>query len=214
MTTTPDTTSADQLPAAVQQTRRRLGEVLADLERVAAGVGPQHADLPTPCREYDVAALTGHVVGWLENFAAGLASADGTCPRSDVGEVTVAADEASARIRAGARTIDEAVRRGATGRPLVIAAQGGMPGELALSMMLGEYLVHGWDLARATGQQWDPPAETADAAREFLAGMVAPEHRGAGGMFGPEVAVPEDAPALDRLIGFSGRDPRWTSPAG
>lgn len=39
---------------------------------------------------------------------------------------------------------------------------------------------------------------------------MAPEYRGEGGMFGPEVEVPADAPSLDELLGFSGRDPRWS----
>jgi hypothetical protein len=46
--------------------------------------------------------------------------------------------------------------------------------------------------------------------------MITPEYRsedGAGGYFGPEVAVPDGAPALHRLLGFAGRDPSWTAPA-
>jgi uncharacterized protein (TIGR03086 family) len=204
MTTNQSTTSAEQ-------TRLHLRPVLADLADVAQMVTERQRSLPTPCTEYDVAALTGHVVGWLENFAAGFASADGTCPSSDVSGVDVATNAAADRVRAASRTLDVAVRNGAADRPLTIAAQGGMPGEMALSMILGEYLVHGWDLARATGQSWSPAPEAADAARQFLAGMVTPEYRGPDGMFAHEVAVPEAAPALDRLVGFAGRDPGWTA---
>lgn len=205
MTTNQSTTSAEQ-------TQRYLQPVLADLAVVAGAVTGQQRSLPTPCAEYDVAALTGHIVGWLENFAAGFASEDGKCPSSDVSAVRVPAEEAADRIRVAAKTLDDAVRGGATDRPLVIAAQGGMPGEMALSMILGEYLVHGWDLARATGQSWTQSPDAADTAREFFAGMVTPEYRGPGGMFAEEVAVPDDASAIDRLVAFAGRDPHWSAP--
>ncbi len=121
----------------------------------------------------------------------------------------VAPDEAAGRIQDAAATLGGAVAAGATERNLVISDQGRMPGDMALSMILGEYLIHGWDLARATGQAWDPDEDTIRTAHAFLAGMVTPEYRGPGGMFGPEVDVPADAPALEKLVGFAGRDPKW-----
>lgn len=193
------------------RTRTRMATVLDDLAALLQGIDDGQRCLPTPCSDYDVAALTGHVVGWLENFAAGFAGDDGTCPRSDVTDVAVPTDEAPSRVREAARLLDGAVRDGATNRPLVIAAQGGMPGDMAFSMMLSEYVLHGWDLARATGSPWSPQKETVTQAHEFLQGMVTPEYRGPGGMFDEEVPVPPDAPALDRLVGFSGRDPQWRS---
>ncbi|GMA39007.1 TIGR03086 family metal-binding protein [Mobilicoccus caccae] len=196
------------------QTRARIAVVLDDLATLLDEIDDGQRSLPTPCSEYDVAALTGHVVGWLENFAAGFASDDGTCPRSDVSDLEVPRADAPERVRAAAGVLDRALRDGADERPLVIAAQGGMPGDMALSMMLGEYVVHGWDLERATGSSWAPEEETVTAAHEFLQGMVTPEYRGPAGMFGEEVPVAADAPALDRLVGFAGRDPEWTSAQG
>ena len=84
-----------------------------------------------------------------------------------------------------------------------------MPGEMALSMILWEYQVHGWDLARATGQPWSPPAEAAEESLEFAPGMLTPDYQGDGKAFAPRVPVPASAPALDRLLGLSGRDPGW-----
>ncbi len=193
-----------------EQTRALLAPVLADLATLLDLVGPDRATAPTPCDEYDVAALTGHIVGWLENFAAGFASADGQCPLADVSGVVASADEAPGRVRDASTTLDQAIAGGAAERPLVIAGQGGMPGEMALSMMLGEYVLHGWDLARATGLSWAPADEAVTTALDFLQGMITPEYRGPQGMFGEEVTVPDDAPVLDRLVGFSGRDPQWT----
>jgi uncharacterized protein (TIGR03086 family) len=90
-----------------------------------------------------------------------------------------------------------------------------LPGDIAGLVALDEVVVHGWDLARATGQAFDPGDEATAAVHAFLA-----ESRADGApspIFGPVVAVPDDAPLLDRAIGLSGRDPRWpqgqTTPA-
>jgi uncharacterized protein (TIGR03086 family) len=76
---------------------------------------------------------------------------------------------------------------------------------------LNELVVHGWDLAVATGQPYRADAESVPACLGFVAPMARPE--GTPGLFGPPVPVPADAPDLDRLLGLSGRDPAW-SPAG
>jgi uncharacterized protein (TIGR03086 family) len=81
---------------------------------------------------------------------------------------------------------------------------------------------HGWDLAKATGQ--DPTIDAVDVAELWAAVslftpsqwsfMRTPGSFGPGiVVYGPEVAVPASAPLQDRLLGLLGRDPRWT-PAG
>lgn len=199
-------------PVSTQQTLDHLVPVLDDLADLATGVSDAQQSDPTPCTDFDVAALTGHVVGWLEGFAAGFASDDGQVPAGDPSALRLPAEDAAPRIRAAARTLADAVRAGAGERPLSIAGSA-LPGDMALSMILGEYIVHGWDLAVATGQPWSPDAGAAHDAREFLTGMVTRDTRGEGGMFGPEVDVAGDADALDRLLGFAGRDPAWAAAA-
>lgn len=194
-----------------QQTLGQLSTTLDDLAQVADDVRDEQRSLPTPCADFDVTALTGHIVGWLESFAAGFADPEGKCPSSDVSEVKVAPGEAGSRIRAAAQVLETAVNGGAAERPLVIDGDG-MPGDMALSMILSEYLVHGWDLAVSTGQQWTPDEKACHESREFLGGMVTPESRGEG-WFGPEVDVADDASPLEKLVAFTGRDPHWSAPA-
>ncbi len=87
-----------------------------------------------------------------------------------------------------------------------------MPGDEAALVALDEVTVHAWDLARATGQPYlgDPAAVA--ACHAFVTAFEPPPGGAAddGGLFGPPVAVPDDAPPLDRLIGATGRDPAWT----
>ena len=76
-------------------------------------------------------------------------------------------------------------------------------------MILWEYQVHGWDLARATGQPWHPPAAAAEQSMRFAPTMLTDDYQGEGKTFAQPVSVPEDAPPLDRLLGLSGRRPDW-----
>jgi len=83
-----------------------------------------------------------------------------------------------------------------------------MPASAMGVVALNEVLVHGWDLAVATGQPYraDPASTEAclELARQFAA---VPEMRDQ--IYGPVVPVPDDAPAMDRLLGLTGRDPAW-----
>jgi len=166
---------------------------------------------PTPCTRWDVERLRDHVLGWLQFFAAALEDPERTRPRLDPDAYRLATDERTAGevVRAAALTIEQAVRDGVQQRRVVVS-QSVMDGSALLAMMLGEYLTHGWDLARALGLAWTPSSEACSAALAFSEATVRPEYRGgAAGMFGAEVAVPADAGALDRMLAFAGRSPRW-----
>ena len=85
-----------------------------------------------------------------------------------------------------------------------------MPGEICGVVAADELLVHGWDLAKASGQDFDTDDATADAALGFYALFSGPDDAAArGDAFGPPIQLPETAPKLDRVIGLSGRDPNW-----
>lgn len=77
---------------------------------------------------------------------------------------------------------------------------------------LDELVLHGWDLARATGQPFSCDAASTDAVLAFTTEMARPENaEQREGLYAPVVDVPSDAPALDRALGCAGRDPGWTS---
>jgi uncharacterized protein (TIGR03086 family) len=69
--------------------------------------------------------------------------------------------------------------------------------------------VHGWDLAAALDRPYEPPPDAVEGALGFVGPTVTESPDGTPGLFGPPVAVTEDAPPLDRLLGLTGRDPRW-----
>lgn len=199
--------------------RHLLGDVLQALAGVV-DVPEESLGRPTPCTRYTVGELRDHVLGWLQFFAAAFADPDATAERPDPEPYRVADDTAAraggcrAVVADAAATLDLALAGDVLRRP-VLLSQSRMDGPAALGMVLGEYTIHGWDLARALDRPWAPPNEACRLTREFFAGVIAPAYRGGdAGFFDAEVPVPDDAPELDRLLGFAGRAPRWTPPSG
>ena len=185
-----------------------LGPATREMARLVAGTRDDQLDAPTPCPDYTVADLADHIGGLTLAFtssarkdgAGGQASGDGS--RLAAGwRVRVAADlDALARAWA-----DPAAWEGSTtAGPVEMAAA-----EAAM-VALDELVVHGWDLAVATGQDYHPRDADVAACTAWVASFDPPAEADAG-LFGPPVVVPEDAPALDRLRGLTGRDPAWTA---
>ncbi len=188
------------------RTSQQLSAVLADLADLLDAIEPEQADSPTPCTEFSVADLREHVIGWLTAFADGYSAADGLC--SDEKGVLVQGNGAD-QVRAARAKLDDALPEAAQ-RELFIG-EAGVPGGLALSMILWEYQVHGWDLARAAGLPWSPAEDGLVETLEFAPAMLTPEYQGEGKSIGPSILVRADAPPLDQLVGLSGRDPGWSA---
>lgn len=84
------------------------------------------------------------------------------------------------------------------------------PGEVGGLIALTEVVVHGWDVARATGQPYDVDAATAAAVLPHVTQSAA--EGPVEGLFGPAIPVADDAPVMDRIVGLTGRDPAWRAP--
>jgi uncharacterized protein (TIGR03086 family) len=203
-----DTTATSPQPGLVAGDA--LLSVLADLERLIATVTPDQFSRPTPCAEFDVAGLRQHMLGWVDFFGIALTDPAGAGERPAPQAFTAPADPAAAAavVATAAARIAVALDAGVGQQP-VLFVEATMPGQGVLTMALWEYLVHGHDLALATGQPWQPDQAAAELVLPFAASMLTDEYRGPGKDFAPAVTVAADAPALDRLVAFSGRNPRW-----
>jgi uncharacterized protein (TIGR03086 family) len=85
-----------------------------------------------------------------------------------------------------------------------------LPGEAAAVVALDELVIHGWDVARATGQGYECDDASLEAVHGFVQQFAAPEMAAQrAGLFGPVVETGHDARLLDRVIGRAGRDPHW-----
>ncbi|TCK22639.1 TIGR03086 family metal-binding protein [Pseudonocardia endophytica] len=178
---------------------------------VVAGVRDEQLTGPTPCPDMTVAALLHHLHGLTWAFTAAAEKspeAGGTAPQADAAALPAAwRDEIPARLDTLAMAwADPEAWTGMT-------AAGGLdlPGEIAGTIALDEIVLHGWDLAVATGQTFSPDDDAVEAVHGFTAAMSAPgQEAGREGLFGPVVEVAADASRFHRALGFAGRDPHWT----
>jgi uncharacterized protein (TIGR03086 family) len=99
---------------------------------------------------------------------------------------------------------------GALERKMELPGLGAFPGPVAVSFHFVDYLIHGWDVAKAIGAVPEPGADLVQAALKMVSRYPdTPQVRGPGAPFAAKVAVPDDAPPLDRLVGLLGRAPSW-----
>lgn len=159
-------------------------------DRVAASAAK--LDAPTPCDEWDVRTLLNHMVDSLRYFTeAANDPQNATLPSPNPPDVV--GDDPEARY-AAARDATLAAYR----EPGVLDRTGP-----SLGIAFVDQLVHGWDLAEATGQDATMPADLAEAAFKAVDGRMPPDRRGSA--FKPEVPVPDDASGQERLLGYVGR---------
>jgi uncharacterized protein (TIGR03086 family) len=193
-----------------------LDRAIATGGSVIAHVRPDQLTAPTPCSEMDVRAMLGHLVGVLDRVAA---LGRGEDPFA-VNETPAADDSWSDAWTASASRVAEAWRDDdVLGRPMTLPWIQGSGADV-LASYLSELTVHTWDLAMATGQQPDWDAVVVDAALASRDVLPAENRRAlfeevsaAMGLdevaipFAEAVPVPDDAPAIDRLVAWNGRDP-------
>ncbi|MBQ0967023.1 TIGR03086 family protein [Streptomyces tendae] len=190
-----------------------LGPQTRILARLADGVRDDRLADPTPCPDLAVRNLLGHLTG--------LAVAFRDAARKDLGPTTDTSPEASVPdIGPGWREelakvlgeLADAWREPDAWTGMTRAGGIDLPGAVAGAVVADELVIHGWDLARATGQEYVPDPAALQAAYGLLAAAAEESDRDAG-MFGTVVPVPADAPLLERAVGLSGRDPGWTRTA-
>lgn len=167
----------------------QLADALDRTGRLIAGIRDDQWHDPTPCAEWDVRAVVDHLIKGNASLAASL------------GAEEVAATDYQ---QVGARLV-EAVRQPGVLDRMVTIPFGTVPGAFALHLRLTELLVHGWDIARATGQKTDFPEELVEEELRFSERAVKQLPPGRT-PFGPSRPAPETAPTIDRLAALLGRD--------
>lgn len=176
-----------------------LSDVMRKTGEIMAGVKPDQMDLPTPCTEWNVRQLENHLVGWARHFAARESGQEAT---SDPGSYQAGQDPAQEF--GEARVTLVGALDGKLSTPAGTSEQGGFPPAALTTMLTGEYVLHGWDLATATGQQV-PFSDQEVEASQGMRSLLTPESRGQ--IFGPEVPAPAGATPLQEFLAFSGRQP-------
>lgn len=203
------TSTAGAAPAATDPRPLLLRAVDQALD-VAALVRPADLDRPTPCSDYDVRNLLGHVLGVLGRIAhVGRGGRPFDVPSIvlDVTDHDLPGALAAAAVEVREVWADDALLDRVLHLPF-----GDVPGRGAALAYVNELTAHAWDLAAALDRREvldDALAVAAlDSATRFIPDVARGEIP-----FGTVVPVPDDASPYDRLAGWLGRDPGF-APAG
>ncbi len=172
------------------------------MSTLVSGVRDEHLGLPTPCAGWSVADLLSHIHQFSSVFADNARKQPAAPPQGLTQDWRVGIPGALDDL-AGSWA-DESAWRGR-----VSAGGIEMPAADNALVAVEELTVHGWDLARATGQDPDIAEEALDRVDEFIELFAAQIDSGQG-PFGPAVSAPEGASRLERVVAMTGRDPRWT----
>jgi uncharacterized protein (TIGR03086 family) len=167
-----------------------------------AGVGPTQWGDPTPCAGWDVRTLTGHIVSgnlWVGELMAGKTIGEvGDGLDGDVlGPDALAAYDASAQVAAAAFR-----EPGAMGR-MAGVSYGPVPGAVYAGHRFIDVLIHGWDMARATGQDATLAPDLVAACRAVVEPQA--DLLAGSGMFATDVSAPDGAGPQAQLLAQLGR---------
>ncbi|MEY2582162.1 MAG: hypothetical protein QOE09_2011 [Ilumatobacteraceae bacterium] len=181
------------------------------MARLLEGVPDDALDSPTPCPRYCLRDLIGHIGGFALAFKAAAEKdlGDMTSQPPAVRE-TVLEPDWRERIVRDLDALAAAWQTPAAWQGMTQAGGVDLPGEIAGRVVLDELVVHGWDIAMASGQPYHSDdtmlREVEATVRQFRG-----ENQGdVPGLFGPVVEVSPESSPLERLLGLTGRDPSWS----
>jgi uncharacterized protein (TIGR03086 family) len=186
-----------------------LSRVLAHTGTIIEKANPERLAAATPCALWSAGDVLNHLVAGLRDSAT---IADGQpIGRSpyDAPEGVIGDDPQRAYAEAAKVALDAFAAPGALERVGATPA-GELPGSVWIGFPTFDTYVHGWDLARAWGVEAEFPDELTAPVLSFLRPRFDPPR--STEVVGAPFAVPADAPLLDQLVAYLGRDPHWRAP--
>ena len=174
---------------------------------IAANVTESHLSGATPCSEYDVKGLSNHIAGFygMTAMAAHKQSIEG-----DPGADIVGSDPAAV-IPGMIQGAVAAWQEPGSTEGKTKFGPGEYDASFAASITLWETVIHGWDLAKSTGQELQVSDDVGEAIFGIAQQLCNDEQRGEGKPFGAEINVADGASAFEKALGLSGRDPNWSA---
>jgi uncharacterized protein (TIGR03086 family) len=191
-----------------------LGPAAQRLSDLVTHIDDDQLGAPTPCGNQTVGDVLDHVGGLAQAFAAAahkdLGPVTSTPPAPDGARL---GDSWRADMPVHLSALASAWAEPAAWDGMTQVGGVNLPGDVAGRIALNELVLHGWDLARGAGRPYKQDEGSLEACLESLLAMYPrekPESR--EGIFGPPIDVDEEAPLVDRVVAFSGRDPGWRPP--
>jgi uncharacterized protein (TIGR03086 family) len=178
----------------------QLSQIVPALTDLVDRIWHGQLDLPTPCAKFTVHDVLDHMLVGGGTFAPLFRGETPPEVKAPVVYGWVPAAEFAATMKELLAAVQSP---GALDR-VIPSPFGQIDGETFARLVAFDGLIHGWDLARATGQKWAPSVEVVAAVDAFARQAIAPEMRD-GDTFANPTVVPADADQLERLVAFSGR---------
>jgi len=185
-----------------------------EMTRLVDAVRDDQLGDPTPCTRYTLGDLLQHVRGFAEAFTvAGRKEqpAGGSKPPPQ-GDASLLPVDWRGEIADWLGRLVDTWSASAAWEGTAWIAGFEAPASAVGITAANELVVHGWDVARASGQQLILDDAAIAPSREFVAMMSGPGAEEArGDAFGPALPVPVGASALEEVIAGNGRDPAWSA---
>jgi uncharacterized protein (TIGR03086 family) len=196
MNTTNETSNGPALMAAAA----------AEAARVVAGAASTPLAAATPCSDWDLRTLLNHTILWTAYSAERRAHGESVAEDLMNKDFTAAPDYVADYQAQLAKAVQAWSEPEAWERELSVMGNATKASDVGF-MLIMEAVLHGWDTARATGQDYHCDEQLAQAVLTTVQAQADMFRQYQG--FAAVVPVPDDASAFDRALGLSGRDPQW-----
>lgn len=180
----------------------QLDVILPSLVDLARAITPDQLGNPSPCAAFDVRGVLCHMIGGAGFFAAQFCGEPAPVPPAP--DTDLGGDDPVATFVAAMEALHAAIASPGALDRTVVAPFGEVPGEVAARFLALDGMVHGYDLATATGQAYAPPGPLVEEVMAFAAQAIVPEMRD-GDTFAAAVEPAADATPIVRLAAFTGR---------
>jgi uncharacterized protein (TIGR03086 family) len=177
-------------------TLQQLDQLGGPLGTVVAGITPDQLDRPTPCATFTVRGVLEHMVGGATAFTAAFRGQP--APEADLSDPLGSFGPVIGELL-------DTIREPGNLEKTIQAPFGEVTGDAFARFLVLDGLVHGWDMARATGQAYDPPDELVAEADAFARQTLDPLRD--GDTFAEAVEPPAGASPIERLAAYTGRRP-------
>jgi uncharacterized protein (TIGR03086 family) len=177
---------------------QQLDQIIPLLESLVAEIAPQQLTASTPCANFTVSGVLEHMIAGATAFAPAFrgepspvepVQVEGTTPQ---------------RWRHAMEQLATAIHTSGAQDRTIASPLGDVSGATFARYVAFDGLIHGWDLAVATGQRYAPPEDLVAEVDAFARGFLQPAMRD-GDTFAEETHPPATTSPLERLVAFSGR---------
>lgn len=179
----------------------QLAIIIPTLTGIVGRIQPAQLDNATPCATFTVQGVLDHMISGARASATALRGEE---PGPAMPAQADPEKHPVTEFRQAMVELLDAINAPGALERTVSAPFGDVPGSAFARFVALDGLIHGWDLATATNQSYDPPDEVIAAVAAFAREAVTPEMRD-GDTFANESEAPKGAGRLEQLVAFSGR---------